>query len=77
MEPNYIKTSVSAIKSQLMAKALEESPIDKKKAIHGEKNQASYLLKAKEQNSPLSKKHSFFDQTFDGPGSTEYPLKSQ
>lgn len=54
-----------------MAKALEESPIDKRKAIHGELNQANYLLKAKEQNSPLSKKHLFFDETLDGPGAPD------
>lgn len=56
MEPNYIKTSQSAIKSKMMEKALEESPIDRKKAIHGEQDQANYLIEAKEQNSPYLKK---------------------
>ena len=56
MEPNYINSAQSAIKSKIMAQKLEDSPIDKHKAIHGEENQASYLIKAKENNSPYSKK---------------------
>jgi len=32
MEPYYIKTHKSAVKSKIMASALEDSPVDKKKA---------------------------------------------
>lgn len=40
----------------MMAKQLESSPMDKHKSIHGETDQANYLLEAKEQNSPYLKK---------------------
>jgi len=36
MEPNYIKTHKSAVKSKIMSAALEDSPMDKRKAIYGE-----------------------------------------
>jgi len=55
MEPNYIHTNHSAQKSKIMAQKLEESPIDKHKAIHGELNQANYLLLAKERSSSDNK----------------------
>lgn len=38
MEPNYIKTDYSEQKSKQMAQQLENSPIDKHKAIYGEQN---------------------------------------
>jgi len=38
-----------------MAQQLEDSPMDKRKAIYGEKNQADYLVLAKEQST--DKKH--------------------
>jgi hypothetical protein len=48
MEPNYINTNKSKIKGKMMAQQLEDSPIDKRKAMYGEKNQADYLVLAKE-----------------------------
>ena len=48
MEPNYIKTNKSAVKAKMMSQQLEDSPIDKRKALYGEKNQADYLILAKE-----------------------------
>lgn len=36
MEPNYIKTNDSAIKGDQAAAKLEQSPVDKYKAMHGE-----------------------------------------
>jgi len=36
MEPNYLKTNKSAVKSKIMAAALEDSPVDKRKAMYGE-----------------------------------------
>ena len=48
MEPNYINTNKSKIKGKIMAQQLEDSPMDKRKAIYGEKNQADYLVLAKE-----------------------------
>ena len=48
MEPNYIKTNKSAVKGKQMAQQLEDSPMDKRKALYGEKNQADYLILAKE-----------------------------
>jgi len=36
MEPHYIKSNKSAVKSKIMAAALEDSPVDKRKADYGE-----------------------------------------
>jgi hypothetical protein len=38
MEPNYIKTNKSAVKSKIASAELENSPVDKRKAMYGEKN---------------------------------------
>jgi hypothetical protein len=38
MEPKYIKTSQSAQKSKQIAMQLENSPMDKHKAIYGDDN---------------------------------------
>lgn len=38
MEPLYLKTNKSAVKSKIMAAALEDSPVDKRKAMYGEKD---------------------------------------
>ena len=48
MEPNYIKSSESDAKALAMAAKLESSPVDKHKALHGEFEQANYLIMAKE-----------------------------
>lgn len=69
MEPCYIKTNHSAQKSKLMAQKLEESPLDRHKAVHGELNQANYLLMAKEKSSgtkALHQKQLFNDRTNGG-----------
>mmetsp|Transcript_38987 Transcript_38987/g.59282 ORF Transcript_38987/g.59282 Transcript_38987/m.59282 type:complete len:92 (-) Transcript_38987:259-534(-) len=66
MEPNYIKTEQSAEKSKMMAQKLEESPVDRHKAVHGEHNQANYLILAKEKSSgvkPGHQKQLFNDRT--------------
>lgn len=47
MEKNYINTAQSEIKSKMMAERLEASPMDKQKAMYGERDQANYLLLAK------------------------------
>jgi len=51
MERNYINSTHSELKSKIMAERLEASPIDKQKAIYGERDQANYLLMAKENSS--------------------------
>jgi len=48
MEPNYIKNAASAKKSKEMAMALENSPMDKHKMIHGDEGLGHHLLVAKE-----------------------------
>ena len=48
MEPHYIKGESSAMKGLAMAQQLEQSPVDRHKAKHGEEDQANYLLMAKE-----------------------------
>ena len=55
MEPKYIKTEKSAIKSKQIAMQLENSPMDKHKAIHGDDNQGHHLLMAKEQSDQKKK----------------------
>jgi len=48
MEPNYIKSHKSVVKSKIYSSALEDSPVDKRKALYGENNQADYLINAKQ-----------------------------
>jgi hypothetical protein len=36
MEPNYLKTNKSAVKGRIAGNALEDSPMDKRKAKYGE-----------------------------------------
>ena len=50
MEPNYIKTNDSAIKADQAAAKLEQSPVDKYKAMHGESGQADYLIMTKQES---------------------------
>lgn len=52
MEKNYIRSEQSEMKSKIMSEQLENSPLDKHKAKHGELNQANYLILAKENSSP-------------------------
>lgn len=56
MEPKYIKTKESSLKSKLMQEQLESSPIDKHKAKYGEMGQANYLILAKEQSATKDSK---------------------
>lgn len=50
MEPKYIKGEKSAQKSKQVAMQLENSPLDKHKAIYGDDNQGHHLLMAKSDN---------------------------
>lgn len=56
MEPKYIKTKESSLKSKLIQEQLESSPIDKHKAKYGEMGQANYLILAKEQSASKESK---------------------
>jgi len=38
------------MKSKMMSEQLEASPTDKHKALHGETNQANYLITAKQES---------------------------
>lgn len=51
MEPKYIKTKESAVKSKQFSEQFESSPVDKHKAKYGEIGQANYLILAKESSS--------------------------
>ena len=56
MEKNYIKSSNA--KSNEWAMKLENSPTDKHKAKYGDKNQADYLILAKEKSAEKERRYS-------------------